>query len=73
MRFLRDARASRASKIFFVLAMLYTVMPIDLIPDIAPVVGWLDDAGLLTAAVAWAMNRVSKYEREHPELDPAGE
>lgn len=67
LRFLRDARASRGSKIFFLAAMIYTVMPIDLIPDVAPVIGWLDDIGVLTAAVALAMSRVSKYEREYPE------
>lgn len=67
LRFMRDSRASRASKIVFLLAMIYTVLPIDLVPDVAPVIGWLDDAGLLTAAVAWAMNRVAKYERENPE------
>jgi uncharacterized membrane protein YkvA (DUF1232 family) len=70
LRFLRDARASRSSKLLFLAAVIYAVLPVDLIPDVAPVIGWLDDAGFLTATVAWAFNRVSKYEREHPAEEP---
>jgi uncharacterized membrane protein YkvA (DUF1232 family) len=67
LRFLRDSRASPASKIFFLVAILYVAFPLDLVPDVAPVIGWLDDAGVFTASLAWIMNRVAKYEREHPE------
>jgi uncharacterized membrane protein YkvA (DUF1232 family) len=67
MRFLKDGRASTASKIFFVTAMLYTVMPVDLIPDVAPILGWLDDLGMLTVSSAFLANRISKFEREYPE------
>lgn len=27
-------------------ALLYTVSPIDLVPDIIPIIGWLDDVGV---------------------------
>lgn len=37
--------------IWFVLASLYTFSPLDLIPDIFPVIGWLDDFSFLSAAV----------------------
>src|SRR5688572_11756753 len=67
MRFLRDSRASRSSKLFFLLAAAYVLMPIDLVPDVAPILGWLDDAGFMTVAAAWGMNRISKYERENSE------
>ena len=30
-----------------ILALIYTVSPIDLIPDIIPIVGWLEDALLV--------------------------
>jgi uncharacterized membrane protein YkvA (DUF1232 family) len=67
-RFLSDRRASLGAKAFFVAAIAYAIMPIDFIPDV-PLIGWIDDAGILSAAVAWAMNRVSKYDREHPERE----
>lgn len=37
-----------------VLAMLYVISPLDLIPDLIPVVGWLDDLGVLV----WAARQV---------------
>ena len=40
---LRDPRAPAAAKIATVLAVVYVVSPIDLIPDVIPVLGWLDD------------------------------
>lgn len=36
---------------FAVLAVLYTLWPVDLIPDLIPVLGWLDDGLLLLWAV----------------------
>lgn len=38
--------------IIAVLAVLYAVWPADVLPDIMPVVGWLDDIGVLGVAVA---------------------
>lgn len=69
-RFLRDKRASLGSKAVFVAAIVYAISPIDFIPDV-PLIGWLDDAGILTAAIAWAMSRISKYERDHPDQELA--
>ncbi len=40
--------------IIAVLAMLYVISPLDLIPDFIPVVGWLDDLGVLV----WAARQV---------------
>jgi uncharacterized membrane protein YkvA (DUF1232 family) len=36
--------------IIVLLAFIYIVSPLDLIPDFIPVIGWLDDLGVL----AWA-------------------
>lgn len=36
------------------LAFIYVVSPLDLIPDFIPVIGWLDDLGVL----AWAAKQV---------------
>ena len=36
------------------LAMLYVIAPLDLIPDFIPVIGWLDDLGVLV----WAARQV---------------
>ena len=38
----RDPRAPLSSKLLIAAAVLYVLMPFDLVPDI-PLVGWLDD------------------------------
>ena len=46
--------------IIAVLAVLYAVWPADFLPDLMPLVGWLDDIGVLAVAVAFitaAMHR----------------
>ncbi|MFV0679744.1 YkvA family protein [Ottowia sp.] len=40
---LRDARAPWSAKLVTVLAVLYVVSPVDLVSDLIPVLGWLDD------------------------------
>lgn len=34
-----------------VLAAVYVVSPIDLIPDVIPIIGWIDDAAAIAAGV----------------------
>jgi uncharacterized membrane protein YkvA (DUF1232 family) len=38
-----------------ILALLYILSPIDLIPDVIPVVGWVDDAAVAVGAGAVAL------------------
>ena len=38
--------------IIAVLAILYAVWPADFLPDLMPIVGWLDDIGVLAIAVS---------------------
>ena len=40
--------------IIALLAIIYVISPLDLIPDFIPVVGWLDDLGVLV----WAARQV---------------
>lgn len=42
---------SRASLALLAGALLYLVMPLDLVPDIVPVSGLLDDAAVITAVI----------------------
>ena len=38
--------------------LLYVLSPIDLIPDVIPVVGWLDDIVLVPLAIRYLLNRL---------------
>ena len=49
-RLLGDARVPRARKLVLVALLGYLVLPIDLVPDVIPVAGQLDDA--IVAALA---------------------
>ncbi len=48
-------------------ALLYTFWPADAIPDLLPVVGWLDDVGLLTMVLASLSAAFAKRERRPDE------
>jgi uncharacterized membrane protein YkvA (DUF1232 family) len=39
--------APAMNPIILVLGILYVLSPIDFIPDVIPVIGWLDDIGVL--------------------------
>jgi uncharacterized membrane protein YkvA (DUF1232 family) len=48
---MRNPRVSKLPKFLVVGAILYLLMPVDIIPDVAPVVGWLDDIMFLIGAL----------------------
>ena len=50
-RLLKDPRVPRRAKITLGLAAAYAVSPIDLIPEIIPVIGWADDIILFMFAL----------------------
>lgn len=45
-------------KIGAVLLALYVISPIDLIPDTLPIIGWMDDATMLTLGIAGLLKLV---------------
>jgi uncharacterized membrane protein YkvA (DUF1232 family) len=50
-RLVREPRVGRLVKALPVLAAVYVISPLDLIPDVIPVLGQLDDMGLLLMAI----------------------
>lgn len=41
--------------------LLYVVLPIDALPDVLPLIGWVDDAAVLAFVVTTERNDVSEY------------
>jgi uncharacterized membrane protein YkvA (DUF1232 family) len=66
VRYFRDREASILGKLFVLLAVVYVISPVDLIPDAFPIVGWLDDMGVMSLAVAFMWKVVGRY-REAPQ------
>lgn len=60
VRYFRDSNASIFGKLFVFAAVVYVISPVDLIPDV-PIVGWLDDMGVMSLAVAFMWKMVAKY------------
>ncbi|HMV99344.1 MAG TPA: YkvA family protein [Acidobacteriota bacterium] len=50
-RLIRDSRVSSRDKIILAGTILYVITPLDLIPDIIPFVGQIDDAYLIAVAL----------------------
>ncbi|MGB4498647.1 MAG: YkvA family protein [Methylococcaceae bacterium] len=45
-------------------ALAYFISPLDAIPDITPVIGYVDDVGVLTAAVATVSTFINENVKE---------
>ncbi|HYO74419.1 MAG TPA: YkvA family protein [Archangium sp.] len=68
-RYVRDPRVPLWRRLAGLFAVLYFVMPLDALPDIVPILGWLDDLGVLSAA---AFFMVREVQRHQPEQEPSG-
>ncbi|EGK11980.1 helix-turn-helix domain protein [Desmospora sp. 8437] len=51
--YFRDPRNSRTKKALAGAALLYFIMPADVIPDVIPVIGYIDDAAAV--AIVWKL------------------
>ena len=56
-RLLSDARVPRTEKALVAGAIVYAIIPLDLIPDMLPFVGQLDDAYLIAMTLLRLMDR----------------
>jgi len=52
-RLFRDPRVSRWPKALLIAALAYVALPFDLIPDVIPFVGEIDDLAILVVAARW--------------------
>ncbi|MGB8361111.1 MAG: YkvA family protein [Acidimicrobiia bacterium] len=65
-RLLRDPRVPRRAKITLGLAAAYVASPIDLIPEVIPVIGWADDVVILMFAIDALIDRAgTEIVEEH--------
>ena len=65
-RLMTDPRVPRRSKIVLGAAAAYIVSPIDLIPEVIPVIGWADDVIFLMMAIDSLISRTGpEIVQEH--------
>lgn len=70
----RDPAAAMSSKAVAVGALLYLVSPFDALPDVIPLFGLSDDAGVVLAAAASLAVALAKYQQRKPDqVSPEGQ
>jgi uncharacterized membrane protein YkvA (DUF1232 family) len=61
--FFQNPSVPRWRKFAAVAAVAYVVLPLDFIPDVIPVLGWLDDIGILALAYRMISTDVARIAR----------
>ena len=56
-----DSRIPWYRKSIVLGALVYFIVPIDAIPDLAPLVGYLDDLGVVTAVIKFLGSELTQY------------
>ncbi len=59
--YMKDPYVSWHRKTIVVSALLYFILPIDAVPDIAPLIGYLDDLGVITAVIKFLGSELVQY------------
>jgi len=60
-RYMTDKYVPWYRKSIIVAALIYFISPIDAIPDIIPLVGYLDDLGVITAVIKYLGHELVPY------------
>ncbi len=60
VRLLRDSRVSRPDKLILATAVAYVLAPFDLIPDVIPIFGRLDDLVFVALAIDRLVKRAGR-------------
>lgn len=60
-RYMKDPFVKWYRKAIVVAALVYFIVPIDTIPDITPLFGYLDDLGVITALLKYLGNELMNY------------
>ncbi len=60
--YVRDPHVSHWRKLAGVMAVVYFLSPIDMLPDFIPLLGWMDDLGVLSAAAFFMVREVQRHQ-----------
>ncbi len=60
-RYMNDGSVSWARKSIVIGALIYFISPIDAIPDLVPVIGYLDDLGVIVAVMKFLGKEIVPY------------
>ena len=55
--------------ILAILAVVYTISPVDFLPDVIPVIGWVDDGVLLFLLFQQLRKELTRYQQKEITVD----
>ncbi|MGA7836536.1 MAG: YkvA family protein, partial [Ignavibacteriaceae bacterium] len=61
VNYMRDPLVSWHRKAIVVAGLIYFISPIDAIPDISPLIGYMDDLGVITALLKFLGSELTPY------------
>lgn len=70
---LQHPQAPRWLKLGAIGTVAYLLSPIDLIPDVLPVIGIVDDVVVVSMALRWLLGRLPPHIRQYAERRARGE
>ncbi|MFW6006637.1 MAG: YkvA family protein [Bacillota bacterium] len=74
IKFMLDDEVKFSKKLLFIIPLVYFISPIDFIPDyFFPVVGWLDDVGLLVVMFPFLKRILAKYNPSNSDNNSDGD
>ena len=59
--YIKDPVVAWYRKAIVVAALIYFIVPVDAIPDLTPLFGYLDDLGVITALLKYLGNELQEY------------
>ncbi|RPH37532.1 DUF1232 domain-containing protein [bacterium] len=57
---LKDPATPRWVRVAIVGALGYLILPIDIVPDFIPLIGWVDDAAVVASVLAYVRSRIKQ-------------
>ncbi|MEW5743126.1 MAG: DUF1232 domain-containing protein [Myxococcota bacterium] len=69
--YLANPQVPRWRKLLGLLALAYVVLPMDAVPDVVPLFGWLDDVGVVAAVATFLVRDIKR--RGVPTASPGKE
>ena len=71
-RYVRDPRVPLWRRLSGLFAVVYFIVPVDVLPDFIPILGWMDDLGVLSAAAFFMVREVQRYQPTPVSSSPPG-
>ena len=56
-----DSSVTTVHKAMGLLAIVYVISPVDIVSDIVPLLGWLDDVGVIALVAAFYMRQIPQH------------